>query len=198
MKNIIKSFEDLRSGMVGVFEDNFGRKYCGVLIGNTFINKHGGVTVDRLFVEKYGELRLNENRIKYIHRFVKIIRPLKHLMENDEGYLADLNFWFDDAQFLDYDYQVLWQSDWKIYSLKKFLQNKCIWNEFLENCKVENQRWSEADRYYEKFEPDEIDKHNWISCAFNIELPERKEWKDINDEWYEVCHADEYDVINFK
>lgn len=73
-------------------------------------------------------------------------------------------------------------------TLKDFLISKGVnWNLFLENCKIENQRWRDFSFYYDGLDELKNEKApcQWISEAFNWEyaLQDDIDFIKINAEW---------------
>jgi len=93
------------------------------------------------------------------------------------------------------DYRI--KPELKFYSLQEFLEEQNLWGEFLENCKLENQRWDEIDSYYNSIS-DLLEKepHAWIVNAFSWKFYGIK-WDKANDEWKEILDSGKYNKISF-
>ncbi len=139
----------LENGMVGEFKDG----ELGIYIQGTFITTRGGFPIECF--DKLGNC--------YYKKLVKVHRLKKQL------YHAGIKFWLT-KNFLKFIEETVWENKKEVLCFRTFLEkNGLNWEIFLENCAVENQRWTQSKFYYE--------------CIDNLKTKEPENWLDEAFHW---------------
>ena len=82
----------------------------------------------------------------------------------------------------------------KQISFIKFLKDEGVYDAFMNNCKIENQRWGYIGNYYSDIqELKDKAPENWLTSAFNWEKQSEgnKYWRLINYEWEDIVKENE-------
>jgi hypothetical protein len=160
--------------------------------------KLGVLKNDYGYNEKYG------NRAPVV--FWKNGATISHQPNEDE---EDSNIWSEHPYIKILQKSVLWKKIRNNYSVcapdpvsfVDFLKETNCFEKYLNNCKTENQRWSNPQSYYDsisnikKFSP-----KNWIIDAFNWEYSEQghEYWHSIDNEWCAKINGKKIEDIVWK
>ena len=79
----------------------------------------------------------------------------------------------------------------KAVSFIQFLKDNDAYEAYMENIRVENQRWKSIKDYIRLEDVKALYEERWIQLAFNWNLQpqERDYWGKVNQKWQEICKS---------
>ena len=166
-----KLMEVIEDGMIVEFNNG----NLGIYIKRTIIHIHGGTVIERY--NHNLELCDNSNYN---------IRKVFSLQECD--YAADIMFWLKSKYFLEHIDKVVWERKPTV-SFIDFLKDNNAYDAYMNNIRVENQRWGTLEEYIKPEDIQDLEPDEWISRAFkwNMQSLGSAYWATIHNKWNDVC-----------
>ena len=158
MTKLKELIQILENGMIGEFDDGT----LGIYIQGKFITTYGGFPL-KCF-NKFGKC--------FNQRLTKVYRLKEY------SYQSNMNFWLNDKYFLEHIEKTVWENKKEVLSFKIFIEeNGLNWEIFLENCKIENQRWNDISSYYTCIKDLKTkNPEKWLTSAFQWKYALQKEY----------------------
>jgi len=119
---------------------------------------------------------------------------------NGEKWAEDVFMFYSPTYDFPYETQITnykyCKSLSKAVSFIQFLKDNNAYEKYMENSKIENQRWSVIGHYIKPNKIKETSKYKWIFGAFSwFNTKEREDfWEDLNNKWITICD-DNKDVV---
>jgi len=164
-----------------------------------------------LYIEKKGNLAYGEDKNNFKKDGYKEISPYDFI--TSQGQQEWLPKYGEEAMFSDnekdwhkrkfksylpdYSYPFIIEGniEWKYckpipkeMSFIQFLKDNSVYDRYIHNIKIENQRWAEIDNYIETDKLKKENPSNWLFSSFNwlLQKEDIKFWNILNKKWLKI------------
>jgi len=174
---------DLSKRVKEIVSNNGGRWFIGTKKTKCLNHKY-------LFIDEYSVLTITNNNEDFKNNKFKEISPCDFIAS--QGQQEWLPNYGKEALFSDNEKEintfVFCKPLPKEISFIQFLKDNAIYDTYMHNIEIENQRWYDIEKYKLLSRLQKHKSKEWILCAFNWE--KQKEgfdaWNNLNEKWINI------------